>query len=59
MTGKRMKKLLMARGVARDTADFILRHIRINYPDGTRYSHEDMIYKAQIEVVRYKKHERT
>ena len=55
MTGKRFKKLLMAKGVSRDAADFILRHIRMYGPDGKPYSHADMLYKAQIEVVRKEK----
>ena len=54
MTGKRFKKLLMAKGVSRDAADFILRHIRMYGPDGKPYSHADMLCKAKIEVIREK-----
>ena len=54
MTGKRLKKLLMARGVPRDTAEFVRKNVRMGIvnDDGTtsELSHEEFLLNANITV---------
>lgn len=58
MTSKRFKKLLMARGVPRDTAEFIRKNVRMGIvnDDGTtsELSHEEFLLNADI-ATEYKK----
>lgn len=57
MTTKRLKKLYMAQGVPRDTAEFITKHIAVMKPNGYRYSNQEKYDNISVITGRIKRHE--
>lgn len=54
MTAKRMKKLYMAQGVPRDTAEFISKHLRMKDGEGRTLSHKEFYESVSVKTERIK-----